>query len=276
LRFIFAAAFLALSLDSKAYAREFTPDQLATLKEGFRYGITSEKLYRARLEKEGVPTRLIEPLVEHQSLLFKNEDVTDRFFNEMLSAGFFSQRPEWNDEVATRAQSFGTNLNDDLAMKGLRRLETSDQRTFLSLQNGMYTKLTPNECRLVLNEDALSSQQQYALGMHLLTKLSDNDVNLYLTVFRRAILAEVRNHPAVRTVSEPQRAAAEDAFATELDREITAHAKSQAFARSKSSDSANSDSDASCDSFLLPLSAMLKMKGAVAEWQIRLFVDAMQ
>jgi hypothetical protein len=106
-------------------------------------------------------------------------------------------------------------------------------------------------------------------------RMTDAELTVYLGLIRKATLAEVRDYPAVRQVSEAQRKLADESFEQIFFDEIKRHPRSNQLIAASTNLKLAADADA-CDLSLLTFKSILRMRGLVAEWQTRVFVESLQ
>ena len=158
----------------------------------------------------GMPRRVFQ---EHLTELYKNDDVLTYLVNEMRSAGF-----EKSKNVSEDGRKFGSELFLSLAMKGLSRLSTSEQRAFLSFLNQFMNYASPEDCKyLLVNGSSTTALEGADIEIKYYNKFKEEGLRYYFYTMRQAIYAEVRDYPSAKVLNKNQIKIADDALSIEFE-----------------------------------------------------------
>jgi len=247
----------------------------AELRRGFEIGLRHEPSIRQKLAQLGFTGEKLEILVTHQLLLFSQQQVVDRIFQEAESAGILNTARNPSAEDLASAQDFGLQLFNTLSMRGFRRLEHEDLKVVLRQTVKFLDDLPLRACSAIASGGVTTSQQEAALISLSLLVMSVGELENYLRVVRSAVFAEVRQYPSIKTVSEPQRKIAEAAYLNALEARITARSDAEEIWLAIAQPT-NVSADVQCELEKLSALAVLDMQGVVAEWQARIYLELMQ
>jgi len=183
--------------------------------------------------------------------------------------------PRSANEETPKLASFGYELFETLAMRGLRRVEHEDQRQYLRALKVMLEVLPPKLCRAIVLGDVSGQQAESAALVSAFSRMKVPEIESYLRVARKAILAEVRDFPSVRSLSDNQRKIAQQAFETAFFKRLARHPRSNQLIAAFGNMESAPDKDL-CDANNEVILTMLEMTGVIAEWQVRTFIESIQ
>jgi hypothetical protein len=245
------------------------------LKKGFAIGLRNESNARSKISLFQLTPRKTTLLVNHYMTLANDDDLVSRLFEEVVATGLMDrvvEDPTITNREKKNIESLGFELFESFALKGIKRLEYSDVRVYLLFVQTMLEVAPPKLCKAILLGDITGQRSETALAGFLFSKLSEAEVDSYLRIIRKAVFAEVKNFPGVRRVSEPQKKIAQDAFDRILFEELMKHPRAESLLIAATNLGGASDRDA-CELGLLSIGSILKMRGTVAEWQARVFLE---
>lgn len=267
--------FLVSGIDS-AYAN--TERLYAEIKKEFTKALQNRNNATQRLRGYGLPDDKTSLLVNHYMAVMADQSVSDRLFEEFLSFGVIDRvmsNPRSVSREMEATATFAYDLLESLSMKGLRRLDHEDQRQFIRVLNVLIEVLPPKLCRALILGDIQGMQAESALVAYAFSRMSSNEIEMYLRVVRKAVHAETRDFPGVKSVSETQRRSAEKAFELAFLNRMERHPRSIQLLTALD-DAGNAPDKDLCDANNQVLLTLLDMTGSLGEWQTRVFVESMQ
>lgn len=250
----------------------------AELKSEFSKSLQDRQNALQRMRAYRLPSDKTDLIVNHYMSIVNDPAVVDRLFEEVKSLGVIDrllEDPRSLKEETPKLASFGYELFETLAIRGLRRVEQEDQKQYLRALKAMLEVLPPKLCRAIMLGDVSGQQAESAALVSAFSRMKIPEIESYLRVVRKAILAEVRDFPGVRSLSDNQRKIAEQAFETAFFKRLARHLRSnQLIAAFENMESAP-DKDL-CDASKEVILTMLEMTGVVGEWQVRTFIESIQ
>ena len=278
-RTLLFVGFVAILLPVEhAYSQDTSQYSQDNFRKGFIRGLRNEDVIRGKV----IPMRLghekTELAIQNYLLLVNDDAVANRVFDEFVATGLlrkYQRNLKSLLDDPERLQSIGNEIFDMLGVKGMRRLDYTDQRVYLEAIGGMYETMPPKMCRALIKGDLSGDNDTTALGIFIVRSMTVREAENYFRVYRKAALAEARNYPAIREVTESQRKIAEDAFSQVLLTNLASHPRSEKIATAMVDSDTASDRDL-CESGSLIMKSLLGMTGAVAEWYTRSFIDSIQ
>jgi hypothetical protein len=250
----------------------------AELKVEFAKGLQDRQNALQKMRAYGLPSDKTNLLVNHYMTVVNDSAVVDRLFEEVKSLGVIDRLLENPRGVKTeipKLTSFGYELFETLALRGLRRLEHDDLRQYLRALNVLLEVLPPKLCRALVLGDVSGQQAESATMVYAFSRMTNSEIESFLRVTRRAILAEVRDFPSVRSLSDIQRKNAQQAFETVFFKRLDRHPRSNQLIAAFGNMENAPDKDL-CDANNEVIRTMLDMTGSLGEWQVRSFIESLQ
>jgi len=247
-------------------------------KRDFARGLQNEEAVYGKVAALKLGPTKSELMIDHYRMLVRDEDVVDRMFEEIKAAGIVDRlinNPKSIKQAGKQAEIFGYALFESLSLKGLRRLDHEDIRIYLNALDMMLSTTPPKLCKALLVGDIEGINETTALTALVLQQMTVGEVEAFLRLVRKAILAEVRDYPGIRTISEDQRKLSEEAFGESFIEKLSEHPRADKLLLAAYDLSSASDVDA-CQFGQVTAKAILGMKGLVAEWQARAFIEQLQ
>ncbi len=248
------------------------------LRQQFARGARNEAVALEKIKALGLSPGKTQIFLAHHKFLVKDDAVIDRMFVELKALGIFEKilkDPTNLKAELPRLEEFYYELFESLAIKGYRRLDIEEVRIYLSFMSRMYNVIPAKLCRALVLGEVSGKKQEMAMMTYVFQKMTDREVESYLRNVRKAVLAEVRDFPSYRTVNESQRLNAKKAFEQILSQNFQDHPRSLEIINAAVDLPNASDADA-CEVLRLSFKSMLEMRGVVAEWQMRSFVEELQ
>jgi hypothetical protein len=268
-------AILGFATVSGGHAQEISKYSYNQFKKEFANGMRNESNARVKISLLQLAPKKAEMLVDHYLALANDDDLVSRLFEEVKATGLVD-RVIHDPSIARSEQqniaSLGYELFESFSLKGMKRLEYADVRVYLESVQTMFEVVPPKLCKALLMGEVTGQRETTALSAYLFSKMTVNDMNSYLRLVRKATLAEVKNFPGVKGVSDAQRKLAEESFTRVFLEEIFKHHRSEILLNAASNLGTASDADA-CEFGKLTIGSILKMRGTVAEWQARVFLE---
>lgn len=268
----------ALVISNTALAQQYSEIANEEIRQGFIQGLRNEASIRRKIVPLGLGQDKSELLIRHYRTLVNDEAVANRIFDEFLATGILSEyknHRRLTPKDTERIESLGYELFEMLGIKGLRRLDYEDQRIYLVAIQKIYQVMPPKMCRALVMGDLSSHKDMTAFGVFMIKVMSVAENDSYLRVFRKAAIAEARNYPSVRTLTQNQQKIAEDAFSKVLIENLERHPRSERVAQAMVDSTSATDQEV-CETGALVMNSLLQMTGVVAEWQARSFIDNVQ
>lgn len=271
-------------------SRDFTWDQQLAIAQtnsdrryqefriGFIQGLRNEENARRKINLLNLNASKSNLVLAHYRTIVNDDDVASRVFEEFKASGLIDkaiQAPQSFADQVPKFASLGYELFESLGVKGLRRLDYAEIRAYMQFVHKIFDLVPANVCKALLVGDVSGRKDESALFLLIMTKLPDSEVDAYLRLIRKSIFAEVRNFPSVKSITDAQRKLAESALEQTINKNFREHPRSQRLLAAALDLRTANDSDA-CQVGQLSIRSMLEMKGAVSEWQARLFIESMQ
>ena len=219
---------------------------------------------------KGMPREVIR---EHMVEVYKSRDISKLLVKELRQAGIESVEDK---DVIAYGRKFGAELFLSMAMKGMARLSTEEQRVFLSFMNTWLQYASVEDCKWMMTVGASSSATDSAkIEMKYYEKFRKEELRSYYRFIRKAIFAELNNFPYTKTINQDQVKIADDAFQTVLEKKI----KQQSIkieTLNAMTDMNNSSAKDVCDAGKLIFSTLLEMKGFTGDLMVTKFILSMQ
>lgn len=214
----FAAAALCFSAASAGAIEFKVTDELADAviaRTSARtdYQKLAESQWRLTPEKNRI-------FADHIRELTTSRDFIRYLLEQGQQAGLFdSNDPE---EIRKAAVPLTFALMQSLGVKGFARLSPADQRTIVRY-NRLQVENAPNGrvCRAMqLGTDDATAGEVHQASRELMLLLPAGFLKSYLAAFRRAVAAEIRDDPPVRSLTPTQRELAEKAVERAVEKEL--------------------------------------------------------
>lgn len=248
------------------------------LREDFFKGLRNESAIRAKVAQFGLGREKTEVMLNYYSSLVRDETVANRIFEEVAATGVFDELQRNPSAVLTdpkRAELLGYELFEMLGVRGMRRLDYQDLRTYLRSVRGLFESLPPRVCKALIAGEISDQREMEAAAAFLVKRMTLQELGSYLRVYRRAVLAEAKDFPAARELNANQKRIADEALMAAFLKRLNNHPRGEEIALALADQSKGPDSDF-CEAGQVVISALLDMSGAAGEWAARGFVDSIQ
>ncbi len=214
----------------------------------------------------GMPKEVIR---EHMVEIYKRREISKYIVNEMRQAGL--EKLEAKDAEAY-GRKFGTELFLSLAMKGMARLDSDDQRNFISFMNTWLNHASAQDCKWMMTDSATASASETGkIESKYYGKFKQEELRSYFRFLRKSMLAELNDFPYPKTINEDQIKIADDALQVVFERKIKQQSVSIETLKAMS-DMNNSSAKDVCDAGKLIFSSILDMKGFTANLMVTKFI----
>jgi hypothetical protein len=250
----------------------------AEFKRGFTKGLQDRKNALQKMRAYSLDDEKTNLLVNHYMSVVNDPAVVERLFEEVKSLGVIEQflrNPKSAESEIQKVASLGYDLFDSLAVKGLQRLDNENQKQYLRSLYAMLNAVPPTLCRVLALGDISGQKDETAAALYAISKMTRAEVESYLRMIRRAIHAEVRDFPSIRSITENQKKSAEYAFEAAFVGRLHGNPKSNQIIATLL-DMQNASPVDVCDTTKQIILAMLSMNGTLGEWKIKSFVESLQ
>jgi hypothetical protein len=159
----------------------------------------------------GMPRQVIK---EHFLEIYKNNEVIEMIVKELLNAG----AEKWDKKTQFEyGRKFGAELFLTYALKGMRRLDYQDQRSYIKLMLNWMEVASDIDCKkLIVEGGKTSASEDSNLEMKYYHLIEKEILRNYFLILRKSILAEIRDFPSVRNINQQQALIAESAYESRL------------------------------------------------------------
>lgn len=159
----------------------------------------------------GMPRQVVK---EHFLELYKNNEVIEVIVKELLNAG----AGKWDKKTQFEyGRKFGAELFLTYALKGMRRLDYQDQRSYIKLLLNWMEVASDTDCKKLLVEGGRTSASEDSnLEMKYYHLIEKEILRNYFLILRKSIFAEIRDFPSVRNINQQQASIAESAYESRL------------------------------------------------------------
>lgn len=146
-------------------------------------------------------------------------------------------------------------------MNGISRISLQDQRVFIDYMLKWMTVASAEDCKKLINlGESAGALESGAIEMKYYGRFGREELRSYYSVIRKALLAEINDFPAPRTLNSQQVKLADDAFEQELIRKIKSGAVEQSTLDAMQ-DMKQSSPQAVCSAGKFIFSTVRNMKG---------------
>lgn len=232
--------------------------------------LQSEEMVTAALRNFDLPPSHYDVYRDHMTKLWGNDAVVDTFVDEVIAI-----LPALNLESSAQVREFGMTYSaawfQEKAMKGLLRLDSDKIRTHLKVAQGLFENSPPVLCRAAVF-DELTAPQSIRLEIGYLVTRPPSEVRSYLGALREAMLAEINDYPAVKTVGLSQRQILDQVFGQRLVDALDAHPNGHELWVGLDDLNALSD-QALCDLTAITMRIAADEPGEVGDWMVRYMVQ---
>ncbi|WP_299230834.1 hypothetical protein [uncultured Halomonas sp.] len=254
---------LGLNIQTKYVAHAF--DEARFQAELTRI-LQSDEMVTTALRNFDLPPSHYDVYHDHMTKLWGNDAVVGTFMEEMIAI-----LPALNLENSAQAREFGMNYSaawfQEMAMKGLMRLNSNKIRTHLKVAQGLFENSPPELCRAAVF-DELTAPQSIRLEVGYLVTRPPSEVRSYLGTLREALLAEINDYPTVKTVGPSQRQILDQVFGQRLADALDAHPNGDELWVGLDDLNAVSD-QALCDLTAITMQIAADEPGEVGDWMVR-------
>lgn len=274
---LIALSFSVLVSADSIHAQLPTYSKSELRKEFFR-GLRNERALRTKVAELGLGKEKTEVMLNYYSSLVRDEAVANRIFEEVAATGIFDELERNPSAVLNdpkRAELLGYALFEMLGVRGMRRLDYQDLRVYLRSVGVLFDSLPPRVCKALIVGEISDHRELEAASSFLMKRMTLQELDSYLRVYRRAVVAEVRDFPAARELNANQKRIADEALMAAFMKRLNNHSRGARLALALADQSKASDSDF-CEAGQVMITTLLDMSGAVAEWAARGFVDSIQ
>lgn len=242
---------------------------LAQLSEGyvlkvFERTMRDENVLRRQLELQGVPQRLQPLFIAHGKSLFGNEKVVQRLASEFHAIHGAMTKENTRPEAF---RDFGTALTQDWALKGIKRLQFAEMRSFYVYASRLFRLLDTKTCGAMARNE-LNATQLARAELSTLNQRSKDEVVTYLSTLRRSIVSHIEDHPTYVALTPSERAVAEKVYTNAMLKMIDTHPQRERLYRA-AENLATAPDDLACEFMLIGTEAALKAEGTVGMWVLR-------
>jgi hypothetical protein len=214
----------------------------------------------------GMPKEVIR---EHMVELYKSREVSKFLVKEMRQAGL--EKLEQQDMEAY-GRKFGAELFLSLAMKGMARLDSADQRNFISFMNTWLNHASVQDCKWMMTDGATSSASESGkIELKYYGKFKQEELRSYFRFLRKSMLAEINDFPYPRTINADQIKIADDALQVVFERKFKQQSVRIETLKAMT-DMNNASAKDVCDAGKLIFSSILDMKGFTGDLMITKFI----
>ena len=218
----------------------------------------------------GMPRRVVQ---EHFTELYKSDDVLTYLINEMRSAGFDKSNSK---NAYVDGRKFGSELFSSLAMKGLNRLSTSEQRRFISFLNQFMNYASPEDCKhLLVNGSSTTALEGVDIEIKYYNKFKEEELRNYFYTLRQAIYAEIRDYPDARVLNQNQIKIADDALLIEFENKFKKNNISESVLLAFQDMHTSAPKDV-CEVGKISINAILDLKGFAGDLAVAKFISSIK
>lgn len=241
-----------------------TARQPATLKEILR----ADNLAADAATSLGATGKLHQRMTEHLTLLYADDYLVDRMEKELNAAKLdFRKDPQQSGALMFR-------LSTSMMMHGMSRLPQRDVDLFFNYLSFISQAEGPN-CEVSLDTTGRVNLTEF----QIVSRLGDDGLRDYMSLLRRAILAEAAQFPAKVVLDDSKTAMAENAWAEVLVEQIDRSGWSiEDFeALVAAFDNPNEKNlRQRCAGLKVMVPAVAKMEGLVGDWYRRIYLTYVQ
>lgn len=209
---------------------------------------------------------------EHFNALYKNPEVTKAIVSELRDMRF--DKNATTKQLREAGRQFGSEYFLSKVMSGLNRLPTPDQRAFILFILKWMNHASADDCKRLLVASGQSGKEDQFLEIKYYNRFAQAEIQQYLTIARRAFLAEIRNFPLARTFNSEQIIMADQLLESELEEKIMAQSQNLGLMEAIVDMESASPKDA-CDAGKLIFATVYDLRGFVGDLAVNKFIASM-
>lgn len=211
----------------------------------------------------------------HLSSLYRNDEVIKALVAEMRHAGIDKDDDVLNGNALQVGRRFGAELFQSWAIKGLARLPAADQRQFYVFILKWMNVASADDCKRLMFSDEQSALDSGRLEMKYYPRMAQAELETYFGLMRKAVLAELRDFPSVRTLNREQLEIADKAFEARLEERVR-RGDMPVETLLAMIEPSKADAPAACEAGKLIFRTLLDMKGFAGDLMVLKMVLAAQ
>lgn len=205
----------------------------------------------------------LEPVfLDHAKALYSNDEVID-----FMADGIFARIGDAPTNNLADQELFylnaGAELTQTASLSGIQRLDIEDQRTMVAHSSTIFSVMDVTVCGQIAAGDITPIGMAKAES-RALASLSPEQVERYLALLRRGLLAEIRNDPEKKVITPSEANKAEAALSDMLDTKLGEHENGTAIKRVMSGQM-QPTSGILCDFILVYFDAVLSVPGPAGD-----------
>lgn len=211
----------------------------------------------------------------HLSSLYRSDEVIKALVAEMRHAGIDKDNDVINGNALQVGRRFGAELFQSWAIKGLARLPAADQRQFYVFILKWMNVASADDCKRLMFSDEQSALDNGRLEMKYYPRMAQGELEAYFGLMRKAVLAELRDFPSVRSLNREQLEIADKAFEAKLEERVR-RGDLPVDTLLAMVEPSNAGAPAACESGKLIFRTLLDMKGFAGDLMVLKMVLAAQ
>ncbi|MDZ7854203.1 MAG: hypothetical protein U5L98_16600 [Halomonas sp.] len=204
--------------------------------------------------------------LEHMEKAWGNDAVMSVFLDDLLQ---LIEVMQLDDREARRnlTRNFASAWFQEKSFNGVRRLKSEEQREFFRFALLLTKVVSTEHCAAIAREE-LSAPELARVEIQGFSVLPTATLRAYLGILRKALIAEVTEHPPVPTLGPSERMVVEETIGAQLFAALGNHPNGERLALGLDNQAYLSDAEL-CELNTMILDLAVEERGQIGEWVIR-------
>lgn len=228
--------------------------------------LRDRKFQSQAVRQMGVPRHQEAVYLDHMEKAWGNDAVMSAFLDDLfqLIEVMHMDDPETSRNLT---RNFSSAWFQEKSLTGIKRLASEEQREFFRFSLLLMKVVSTKDCAAIVREE-LSAPESSRVEVQGFSNLPTATLRAYLSILRKSLIAEVTEHPPIRTLGPSERMVVEETFGAQLFAALDNHPNGEQLVLGLDNPTYLSDAEL-CELTTLVLDLAVEEQGQIGDWVIR-------
>jgi len=224
-------------------------------------------------------------MISYMKKIVRNKDFVEKtlasykvegYVDEMINSRMLSEENLNSIGNNIDARKFGAELSLNLMLKGMARLDVKDMRSFIKYVEVLLNSMNYKQCKKYLVDgSSMTATENVDIEVKAYKYFTKQELENYFSVSRKALFAELRSFPLVKTINADEKKMADKAFENELV-ELAKQNKVPIELFDAMIDMENATDKNACEAGRIILNTIVNLKGFTGDLMIKSYIISIQ
>ena len=264
---------ICMLLYSLASAQDISRDEMISYMKKI---VRNKDFVEKTLASYKVEGYVKETLRNHFTEVYKSDEFIIRIVDEMINSRMLSEENLNSIGNNIDARKFGAELSLNLMLKGMARLDVKDMRSFIKYVEVLLNSMNYKQCKKYLVDgSSMTATENVDIEVKAYKYFTKQELENYFSVSRKALFAELRSFPLVKTINADEQKMADKAFENELV-ELAKQNKVPIELFDAMIDMENATDKNACEAGRIILNTIVNLKGFTGDLMIKSYIISIQ